>query len=95
MPAADFNPPPDMDIRRKRLLFRSTHRGMQELDVLLGGFAKQHASALDALQTERFEALLEENDNDLFGWITGKTPVPPSFDHDLMHMLQTFTPDVA
>ena len=95
MPAADFAPPPDIDIRRKRLLFRSTHRGIKELDVFLGEFAKQHALTLDAVQTGRFEALLEQSDNDLFDWIIGKTPIPDAFDHELMRMLQTFKPGIA
>ena len=30
------------DPRRKRLLFRSWHRGMREADLILGSFAEQH-----------------------------------------------------
>jgi antitoxin CptB len=90
MPAADSAPPPDIDIRRKRVLFRSTHRGMKEMDILLGDFARQYAPGLDIVQTGRFEDLLEQGDNDLYDWITGRAAVPAPFDHDLMRMLRAF-----
>ena len=80
----------NLDVRRRRALFRSSHRGMQETDILLGAFARRHLEALSEAQVRRFEALLEETDNDLFDWITGKTPVPAALDHDVMKLLQNF-----
>lgn len=80
----------ELAIRRKRILFRSAHRGMKEMDVILGGFAKRHIDSLDPEGTRWFEALLEESDNDLFDWITGKAPVPSRFENTLMRRLQAF-----
>ncbi len=79
-----------MEARLKRLLFRSRHRGMQETDILLGGFAERHLGELSDEQLDRFEAILEESDNDLFNWITGKEAVPEPLDHDVMRLLQDF-----
>jgi antitoxin CptB len=79
-----------LDARRKRLLFQSRHRGMQENDLLLGGFAERHLAELDDTQLDRFEALLDEGDNDLFNWISGKEPVPATFDDDVMGLLKAF-----
>ncbi len=79
-----------MDSRRKRLLFRSRHRGMQETDILLGGFARRHLSELTDGQLDQFETLLEESDNDLFDWITGRTAVPPALDNGVMKLLRNF-----
>ncbi len=79
-----------MDSRRKRLLFRSRHRGMQETDILLGGFARRHLSELTDEQLDQFETLLEESDNDLFDWITGRTAVPPALDNGVMKLLWNF-----
>lgn len=79
-----------MDDRRKRILYRSRHRGMQETDLLLGGFAERHLADLSNDQLARFAALLEESDNDLFNWITGKELPPPALDHDVMAMLKRF-----
>ncbi len=79
-----------LDSRRKRLLFRSRHRGMQETDILLGGFARRHLSELTGEQLDQFETLLEESDNDLFDWITGRTAVPPALDNGVMKLLRNF-----
>lgn len=82
--------PESTDIRRKRLLFRSNHRGMREIDVLVGGFARRHLDDLDDQQVIRFEALLEESDHDLFNWITGKKALPEGLDHDLIKLIIKF-----
>lgn len=79
-----------MDARRKRVIYRCQHCGMKENDVLLGGFAARHAAALDDGELKRLEALLEESDNDLYDWITGKSPVPAAHDHDLMSRIRKF-----
>ena len=80
----------DLDARRKKMLFRSSHRGMQETDILLGAFARRHLESLSEAQLQRFETLLEETDNDLFDWITGKKEAPAAFEHDVMKLLQDF-----
>jgi len=74
-------------IRRRRLLFRAWHRGTQETDLLLGGFAERSLAGFDSLQLDQFEALLDCTDTDLFDWITGRIPPPPAHDHDVMHLL--------
>ncbi len=78
------------DARRKRLLFRSWHRGMREADLLLGSFAEQHLAALSEPQLDRYEALLEEDDGELFAWITGRLPPPARHDGEVMRLLQSF-----
>ena len=76
--------------RIKRLLFRSTHRGMKETDTLLGGFAAENLADLTDAQLDCFEALLDQSDADLFDWITGKAPLPDAFDTDLMGLLKNY-----
>jgi len=62
---------------RKRLLFRSWHRGTREADLILGSFAEANLGRFDEGRLDRYEALLECPDADLFDWITGRTPPPP------------------
>lgn len=78
------------DPRLKRLLFQSTHRGMKEMDVILGGFAERHLSVLGDDQLGRFEAVLQESDSDLFDWISGKRETPGHLDHDVMVMIRLY-----
>src|SRR3954447_12973623 len=78
------------DVRRSRLLFRCWHRGTQESDLILGPFAETSLTSLDSAQLDRFEALLECTDPDLFDWIFGVSAPPPEHDHDVMRLLRGF-----
>ncbi len=79
-----------MDARRKRILYRARHRGMQETDLLLGGFAMARLESLDESLLGPFEALLEEGDNDLLNWISGREAPPQRHDTPLMRLLLDF-----
>lgn len=47
----------DLDIRRKRLLFRSWHRGTQQIDLIFGSFAESSLAGFDGAQLDRFESM--------------------------------------
>lgn len=79
-----------LDIRRRRLLYRSEHRGNKENDILLGQFARAHVMAFDAAQLDQYEALLEESDNDIFDWASGRSAVPPDKDTSVLRMVLSF-----
>jgi antitoxin CptB len=78
------------DIRRKRLLFRSWHRGTKETDLLVGSFAEQYLAGFSEEELDRYEALLDNDDGDLFDWITGHAPPPPEYDGDILRRLRDF-----
>lgn len=78
------------DIRRKRLLFRSWHRGTREADLLLGSFAEANLGGFDNARLDHYEALLECPDADLFDWITGRVALPPEYDTDVTRLLLAF-----
>ncbi|HLI22593.1 MAG TPA: succinate dehydrogenase assembly factor 2 [Stellaceae bacterium] len=79
-----------VETRRKRLLYQSGHRGTKESDLLLGAFAAAHLPGFSAAQLERFEALLDENDADLFDWIAGRTAPPAAKMSDVLELLLVF-----
>jgi antitoxin CptB len=79
-----------LDVRSRRLLFRSWRRGTQESDLILGSFAEESLESLDSIQLDRFEALLDCTDPDLFDWIFGGSAPPPEHDHDVMRLLRDF-----
>ena len=64
------------DVRRRRLLWRANHRGIKEMDLLLGGFAKARIAALDDVELSALEAIIELPDQELYSWVTGMEPVP-------------------
>ncbi|HPF46209.1 MAG TPA: succinate dehydrogenase assembly factor 2 [Emcibacteraceae bacterium] len=79
----------DIKIRRKRLKFRSWHRGIKEADILLGSFADQFLDQMTPEQLDLYENLLREADSDLVAWITSDRPEPEQYDHDVMKMLKS------
>ena len=80
----------ELDKRRKRLKFRSWHRGMREMDLLIGRFADRNLDVFSERQLDLFETLLDETDPDLYDWITERQPIPQEFNHDVMRLLKTF-----
>lgn len=78
---------PDLDSRRKRLLFRATHRGTHELDLLIGGFVSSRIETFTAVALEEIERLLDLPEPDLADWLTGRQPIPPEHDHPLLRAM--------
>lgn len=58
------------EIRMRRLAMRSWRRGMKEMDLILGHFADGPLAGLPEAQLAVYEAMLDENDQDLYLWIT-------------------------
>ena len=80
----------DLDPRRRRLLFRSWHRGMREMDLLMGQFADAHLAGFSNDELDLFEALSESQDQELLSWIVGSKPLPPEFDTVMFYRLKNF-----
>ena len=57
-----------LDARQRRVLFRSRHRGMREMDLVLGRFADAEIARLGSSELDDYERLLEAQDRDVFRW---------------------------
>ena len=79
-----------LDVRRKRILYRSLRRGTKESDLVIGGFARTVLPELDGAQLDALEALLDRPDPEVLGWVIGLRPVPAEFDTDVMAMLKAY-----
>lgn len=64
------------EIRLKRLSMRSWRRGIKEMDLILGQFSDVRLSDLSPARLDLYEALLSENDQDLYAWFTKRLPEP-------------------
>ena len=65
--------------RLKRLHMRSMRRGIKEMDIILTRYAEVRLAVMDVGQLDEYEALLDENDQDLYQWVTGQVPAPAPF----------------
>ena len=53
----------------KKLLYRSNHRGTREMDLLIGGFAKENLKVLNSEELNEFEFILNFTDKKISSWL--------------------------
>ncbi len=66
----------NVENRLKRYKMRSWRRGIKEMDMILGPFSDTELASLNAAELDQYDALLSENDHDLYQWVTGRVPTP-------------------
>ena len=85
----------DIEIRRKKALFRARRRGFKELDLIFAAFADAHLMALQEPELDRFEALLSVPDWQMFDWVMGNDAVPHAYDHEVFARLCAYRKNLA
>ncbi len=78
------------DTRLKRLKMRSMRRGIKEMDLILSAYAERNLDAMDEVTLDLYEALLHENDQDLYQWVTGQVATPDGYSSMIADIAQTF-----
>lgn len=67
------------ETRLKRLTMRSMRRGIKEMDVILQRFAELRLASLETTLLDDYDALLRENDHDLYYWVSDVSAPPAHF----------------
>lgn len=75
-------------LRRRRLLFRATHRGTYENDILIGGYVRARLAGFSAAELDALEALMELPDAELSDWLTGRAPIPAAQDNPVLRAIR-------
>ncbi len=78
------------DVRIKRLKMRSMRRGIKEMDLILAAYADRNLADMDSSGLDTYDALLHENDQDLYQWVTGQVAPPQQFSDLVSDIAQTF-----
>ena len=84
--------PPDFEFRRKRLLWRATHRGIKEMDLILGGFVAANLEGLSAGDIAELERIMDIPDQDMLTWATKQEPIPPEHASPLLARILAYAP---
>ncbi len=79
----------DPQVRLKRLRYRAHHRGMKEVDLILGPFADAHLGKLNPTEMDAFERLLDVPDGDIYAWVVGNALPAADFGDDLIGLVRT------
>ena len=69
----------DLDMRRRRALYRAWHRGMREMDLVLGSFCDSHLHDLSEGDLAELERLIEVPDQSLYLWVTDPSQTPQDY----------------
>ena len=81
----------EIDPRRRKALYRAWHRGMREMDLLLGQFADAKIATMSQTDLAAFELLLDgAPDRDLLAWFTGEARIEPAYDTPVWRALIAF-----
>ncbi|MDO9412701.1 MAG: succinate dehydrogenase assembly factor 2 [Pseudolabrys sp.] len=79
-----------LDGRRKKLKFRLWHRGLREMDLVLGGFADAELAGLNDNDLPEVEGWLDIPDQQMLAWVTGAETPPADVATPLFAKLKTF-----
>ena len=58
----------NIDNLKKKILYRSEHRGTKEMDILLSNFVKKYVNSLNENELYELESLLNIDDGVLYKW---------------------------
>lgn len=77
----------ELDPERRKLHFRSCHRGIKEMDIIFGKFADVVLPELPHEDLTDYQRILELPDDKLFSWATGRETVPEEVRSPLLDRL--------
>jgi antitoxin CptB len=80
------------DTLRKKLLWRATHRGIKEMDLIVGGFAASKLPGMSEAELDEFAKILDIPDQDLLEWATLQRPVPHTLASPLLQDMLSYKP---
>jgi antitoxin CptB len=92
MDTLNIDPP---NQRRRRMLYRATHRGTYENDLMVGGFVTRHIDSMDDAELDALEAVMAFPDVELADWLTGRKPFPAEADSPMLRRIRDAAADVA
>lgn len=86
---------PETESRRRRILFRATHRGTYENDILIGGFVRRRLHGFSEAELDEIERVMEFSEPALADWLTGRQPIPAEADCPMLRAMRRAALDGA
>ena len=78
---------PDPSTRRRRILFRATHRGTYENDILIGTFVRTRLETFSDSELDEIERVMEFPEPVLADWLMRRAPIPPDADCPILRAM--------
>ncbi|MFP3015297.1 MAG: succinate dehydrogenase assembly factor 2 [Wolbachia sp.] len=80
----------DTSLLRRKLMYRSWHRGCKETDILLGHFALKYLDKFSLSELTEYEKIVDLDDYELYCYITRKTNLPPELNSQIVNLIACF-----
>lgn len=80
----------EIEILRKKLLYKSWNRGCKETDIILGEFAKRMIETLSDKELKSLEIILQYPDNIIYAAAVGRISIPEEFNAQLFNRIIQF-----
>ncbi|MDN5248239.1 MAG: succinate dehydrogenase assembly factor 2 [Wolbachia endosymbiont of Tyrophagus putrescentiae] len=77
----------DISLLRRKLMYRSWHRGCKETDILLGNFALKYLNQFSLNELIEYEKIVDLDDHELYCYITNKKEFPSHLDKKIFNLL--------
>ena len=78
------------EILKRQIIYRSTHRGSKEMDILLGNFVKKNIDSLESDELKSLEKILYIDDEILYRWYFNNKDNDAIPDNKISQMLKKF-----
>ncbi len=78
------------EILKKKIIYRSTHRGTKEMDLLLGSFVKKYINNLDTTDLKDLDLLTQIDDETLHNFYSNNDSKIFSSENKVSKMFKEF-----
>ena len=75
---------------RKQIIYRSTHRGSKEMDILLGNFVKKYIFDLNTKDLKNLNEIMSIDDDLIYDWYFNKVNNKKIADNKVSQKLRNF-----
>lgn len=81
----------DLEVYKKKIIYKASHRGSKEMDILLGNFINKYVELFNKNELQQFDLILDNDDDDIYQWILGKTDIPNKYQNRVFFLLSNNT----
>jgi len=75
---------------RKQIIYRATHRGSKEMDILLGKFVKKYISDLNTNDLKKLNEIMTVEDDLIYDWYFNRINNKKIEDNKISQKLRNF-----
>ena len=77
----------DLETYKKKIIYKASHRGSKEMDILLGSFINKYVELFNKNELQQFDLILDNYDDDIYQWILGKSDIPNEYQNRVFFLL--------